>query len=179
MGVRGRRVVNNIDEPTLLGNIDDIILKAKRDGFINENVVNIEAIIKHNNILIKREDLPSSTSGYLTKKDNQWIIGVNQNHHIHRQRYTLAHEFAHFCLHKNENNHFEDEIFYRDENQTSIEYAANAFAANLLMPEDLVKIEIEKGIVTLKALASTFEVSILAIKNRILSLGYKIANDEE
>jgi len=28
------------------------------------------------------------------------IIGINSNHHPNRQRYTLAHELAHICLHR-------------------------------------------------------------------------------
>lgn len=179
MGVKGRRIVNNINEPTLLGNIDSIIANASKDGFIQGYNVNIESIIQQQNIQIKRVDLPSSTSGYLTKENDAWIIGINKNHHHHRQRYTLAHEFAHFCLHKSENDYFEDEIFFRDENQTSIEFAANAFAAKLLMPDEILNSAIQSGITSLKELAEKFDLSTLAIKHRILSLGYKITNDEE
>jgi Zn-dependent peptidase ImmA (M78 family) len=179
MGVRGRRIVKNVNEPTLLGNIDIIIENAKKDGFINQNVVDIKSIIEQNGIKLKFEDMPSSKSGYLTRIDGLWIIGVNSNHHVHRQRYTMAHEFAHYCLHKSENNFFEDEVFYRDEVQTSIEYAANTFAANLLMPNFLIDESIKKGIASLKELASRFNVSPLAVKSRILNLGYKIVNDEE
>lgn len=179
MGVKGRRVKNDIDEPTLLGNIDDIISNAKKEGFIKDGLVDIISIVKKYDIIINEDDLPPSISGYLTKVEGKWIIGINKNHHRHRQRYTLAHEFAHFCLHKSENNYFEDEIFYRDDIQTSIEYAANAFAAMLLMPTEEITKAIKEGLASLKQLAEKFDVSTLAVKNRVLSLGYKIANDEE
>lgn len=179
MGVRGRRIVQDINEPTLLGNIDDIISEAQKNGFVTDCSVNIEAILNRYNIEIKRVDMPPAKSGYLKKIENHWIIGVNRNHHPHRQRFTMAHEFAHYILHRDDNNFFEDEIFYRDENQTSIEFAANAFASKLLMPDDLIKMIIAGGVKSLKELALRFDVSTLAVKNRVISLGYKVINDEE
>jgi Zn-dependent peptidase ImmA (M78 family) len=179
MGVKGRRIVKNVNEPTLLGNIDDIIAKAKEDGFVNDCIVDIESIVKKENIDIKKEDLPSSISGYLIKINGRWTIGINKNHHVHRQRFTIAHEFAHYCLHKTDNDYFEDEVFFRDDVQTSIEYAANTFASILLMPNDLIAKVIKDGLISLKKLAAKFDVSTLAVKNRVLNLGYKLANDEE
>jgi Zn-dependent peptidase ImmA (M78 family) len=179
MGVRGRRLVNEVDEPTLLGDIDDIIKNAKRDGFIDENIVNIKAIVEQNGIQIREEELPSSKSGYLAKIDGQWVIGVNKSHGLRRKRFTIAHEFAHYCLHKSDKNYFVDTIFFRDDNVTSIEYTANAFAAKLLMPDNLVKHAISNGVVSLRELADLFDVSLLALKNRIAGLGYKVQDDEE
>jgi Zn-dependent peptidase ImmA (M78 family) len=179
MGVKGRRIITGIEEPTLLGDIDSIINDARTRGFISDYLVNIEAIIKSFDIAILKEDLPSTISGYLKKFGDKWTIGINKNHHIRRQRFTLAHEFAHFCLHRSDNGFFEDTIFFRDENLTSIEYAANTFAANLLMPEEAVRNLIRSGIVTIKDLSEKFNISTLAMKNRVISLGYKIKDDEE
>lgn len=179
MGVRGRRIVSDVNEPTLLGNIDDIIAQARRDGFIIDHKVDIESIIRQNGILIRYEDLPVNKSGYLVKENGKWIIGINKDHHIHRQRYTMAHEFAHFCLHKSDNNFFEDEVFFRDENLTSIEFAANSFAANLLMPKEEINRAISGGLNSLKELADRFNISMLAVKKRVTDLGYHISNDEK
>lgn len=179
MGVRGRRIVNNVDEPTLLGNIDDIIKKANEDGFITSNKVDIVSIVKDHGIIIKEELLPSTTSGYLAYVNESWIIGVNKNHSPRRKRFTIAHEFAHYCLHKSEKNYFVDAVFFRDNNPTSIEYFANTFAANLLMPEELIDCSIRSGILSLKDLADIFDVSLLALKNRLLHLGYQLEDDEE
>lgn len=179
MGVKGRRIINDVDEPTLLGDIDSIINKAKKDGFINGYSVDIKSIIEKQGIEIKYEEMPSTKSGYLRKVDNKWIIGVNRRHHVHRQKYTLAHEFAHYILHRAENNSFEDEVFYRDEVQTSIEYSANTFAAKLLMPEEIIEKAIKEGLTSLKELAAELNLSPLAVKSRILSMGYKLTNNEE
>lgn len=179
MGVKGRRIIKNVDEPTLLGDINDIIEKAKKAGFIDTERVDIVSIVKENGIKIIEENLPSTTSGYLAFVDDSWVIGVNVNHSSRRKRFTIAHEFAHFCLHKSEKNYFVDAIFFRDENLTSIEYTANSFAAKLLMPEEYIIKSIKDGILSLSDLADRFDVSVLALKNRIIGLGFKLEDDEE
>jgi Zn-dependent peptidase ImmA (M78 family) len=180
MGVKGRRNIETSDEPNLLGNIDEIIKAAKQNGFISSGEVDIKKIIQSNGIEIREEVLASSVSGYLVKENGKWIIGVNKNHHIRRQRFTLAHEFAHYNLHRTDLDYFEDEIFYRNEVRTSVEYAANAYASQLLMPEDLLKKAIlNEGLTTLKDLAELFNVSTLAVKNRVVTMGYKIKDDEK
>jgi Zn-dependent peptidase ImmA (M78 family) len=179
MGVRGRRIVQDVNEPTLLGDIDDIISKATKDGFVKGSVVDILQIVKSFGIVVNEVDLPSTKSGYLTKIDDKWVIGVNKNHSTRRKKFTIAHEFAHYCLHKSDKNNFVDTLFFRDENLTSIEYAANAFAAKLLMPDDPLNDAIKKGVVSLRELADIFDVSFLAIKKRVTGLGYKLEDDEE
>jgi Zn-dependent peptidase ImmA (M78 family) len=179
MGVRGRRIVKDVDEPTLLGNIDDIIKNAKKAGFIKNNKVDIYSIVKDQGIIIREEVLPNSKSGYLAFIDGFWIICVNKNHSPRRKRFTIAHEFAHYCLHRSEKNYFVDTVFFRDDNLTSIEYAANSFAAKLLIPDDFIIESINKGILSLVDLANRFDVSLLALKNRIVGLGYKLEDDEE
>jgi Zn-dependent peptidase ImmA (M78 family) len=179
MGVRGRRIVSDVNEPTLLGNIDDIIRAAKKDGLIGNYKVDIKAIVEENGITIKEIDLPSTKSGYLTCEEGKWIIGVNKNHSSRRKRFTIAHEFAHYILHRSDKDYFIDTVFFRDENQTSIEYFANSFAAKLLMPDELIKKALDKDILSLNELADTFEVSLLAVRNRIIAMGFKIKDNEE
>lgn len=179
MGSIGRRPqINNIkEEPSLLGDVNDIIRLLKEKELINDCKVNIEGLIKDRGVnLIYDDTLSSNQSGYLRKIDNGWVIGVNKRHNTKRQRFTLAHEFAHFVLHKDDgNNSFEDEIFFRDDNLTSIEYAANEFAAAILMPQNLVEECINNDISDIEELANKFDVSVIAMKNRVVSLGYKLA----
>ena len=179
MGSIGTRknITNPAQEPKLWGNVDDIVKDLATNGFINNGVVDIEKIITSKGIgIIYDDSLDSSQSGYLKKINGNWIIGVNKKHHKKRQRFTLAHEFGHFILHKNEDTMFEDEVLFRDENLTSIEYAANRFAAELLMPQNLFVSSIKKGETSLEDLAEKFEVSTLAVKNRVLTLGYSLKN---
>ena len=173
MGVLGRRINKKLDEPTLLGSISDIIKDAMINGFIKEFTVDIEAIVKKNGLKIVRDDLPSAISGYLKKVDDEWVIGVNKNHHPHRQRFTIAHEFAHYCLHKRDGSYFEDTTFFRKENDSSIEFKANEFAAELLMPAELIHKAIKKT-KKIVDLAELFKLSVQALKLRAKELGYNI-----
>jgi Zn-dependent peptidase ImmA (M78 family) len=181
MGTKGARNKISVkkDEPTLLGNVEDIIKRMNEEGFVIDGRVNIEDYIRKEGITIHYdEDLSSSQSGYLKKGDSNWIIGVNSKHNKKRQRFTMAHEYAHFILHKPDKIYFEDEIFFRDSNITSIEYAANEFASKILMLEDFIRATVAEGKTSLEKLAEDLDVSVLAIKNRVISLGYRLKNGE-
>lgn len=172
-----RNIATRAKEPKLWAGVDDIVADLKTQGFINGNVVDIERLIKSKGIGVVYDDtLTPSQSGYLRKTNGAWVIGVNKHHHRRRQRFTLAHEFGHFIMHKNDDMVFEDEVLFRDENLTAIEYAANRFAAELLMPQELFVASIKKGETSLEDLAEKFEVSTLAVKNRVLTLGYNLKN---
>ena len=107
-----------------------------------------------------------------------FTIGINSKHHPKRQRFTLAHELGHFCLHKGKNDVvFEDEVLYRIENSSSIEYAANEFASRLLIPQDRLEEKINEGVTDLKELSDFFDVSQDAMRYRVLSLNYKISTN--
>ena len=74
---------------------------------------------------------------------------------------------------------FQDTTFFRREKDwTSIEYEANSFAANILMPKDAIESAIDNDVITLKELSDRFGVSMVAMKNRLLSLNYKLVGDE-
>ena len=67
------------------------------------------------------------------------MIGVNEDHHSNRQRFSIAHEIAHFVLHHGDT--YIDKgyrVHFRDLESGSgtkrEEMEANAFAAALLMP---------------------------------------------
>jgi len=172
MGIR-KKALKKDDSPLLL-EVDDIIKKAKLEGNIENQVTNIEAIIKTNpDIRIKRVDMPSEESGSLKKcNDGTWELSVNNLHHINRQRFTLAHEYGHYCLHKDKQSVFTDEIFFRNANNDSMEYAANEFAAKILMPESDFRSLILTGTTSIRELALIFKVSASAIKIRAKQLGY-------
>ena len=73
---------------------------------------------------------------------------------------------------------FEDEVFYRIENLSSIEYAANEFAARMLIPEERLENKIEEGMTNLAELSDYFEVSQDAMRYRVLSLNYRVTTNE-
>ena len=90
-------------------------------------------------IKVLRHSLKDDDSGVLLVKDGRAIVILNSKHHENRQRFSLAHELAHYYLHRQEG----FEIFHRDQisslGMKRIEIEANTFAAELLMPEEELK----------------------------------------
>ena len=96
----------------------------------------------------------------------------------------MAHELGHFLLHKDKSNVFLDEapIFFRDERSSDgserEEIEANAFAAALLMPEEILREIIRnkpldaQDDVAVRRLATQFGVSIQALTIRLTRLGF-------
>lgn len=177
MGVRGIRRKGG--SPIKM-NVESILNYADSEKLIGTYSLDIDKLIRNYNIQLKSENLPPEISGKLNKnEDNIWTISINKQHSLSRQRYTIAHEFAHYCLHRNDNSDFEDTSFFRkEENKTMIEYEANQFAAELLMPEEKIKAAIDNDILTLKDLSEAFGVSLIAMKNRLSNLGYKLIGNE-
>jgi Zn-dependent peptidase ImmA (M78 family) len=115
---------------------------------------------------------------------NEPIILINKDHAPHRQRFSIAHELGHLQLHHlSKNIHVDKKSYYRDsksaEGLDDIEVAANKFAAELLMPEDIVRselgkyddfIDMDEDMVA--EMAKKFNVSTTAMGFRIQNLGY-------
>ena len=184
MGVRGRRKREFPDEPTLLKDVQSIIDNAIEKGFLKNYEVDIEQIVRNEGIILEKDfEMESSKSGSLSKdkKIGKWVIRVNGKHHIKRQRFTIAHEFAHYCLHKDEQGSFVDEeIYFRKDHESSIEYNADVFASEILMPKTLFEKAInEAKIKKIKELSDIFNVSTMAITIRAEKLGFKTKSHEK
>ncbi|MGC9954509.1 MAG: ImmA/IrrE family metallo-endopeptidase [Rhizomicrobium sp.] len=128
--------------------------------------------------------LDDELSGLAHIRDGVPILGINALHTPTRQRFTLAHELAHVVLHKPELEaavHVDRGSLRRDAVASAgtdpIEIEANAFAAELLMPEALVVAALNGKSVDLEdeeavlALAKKFKVSAAAMRFRLDSLG--------
>lgn len=180
MGIRGSRPnKSDYKEPDLLASVDDVIKRAQQQGLFDGEKLDIESLVrKDTKVDILFEDL-GSKSGSLKYDDRKqkWIIAVNKNHHKNRQRFTLAHEYGHYMLHREKNLNFEDTTFFRSSAMDSLEYAANQFAAKLLMPDHFVHKLIGEGIKNMGDLAERFDVSSNAMQYRVVSLGYKIKDN--
>ncbi len=129
------------------------IKKKAKEFFNKHNVhtlpVDIVRICNSEGFKVFEEYLPHGISGYIvTDKENiekyetNKVIIVNLADNPRRRRFTIAHELAHYALHKKEN---EDLYAHRDSGQNnSIEREADIFASNILMPEELLRDEISK-----------------------------------
>lgn len=153
--------------------------------------VNVHQIAESLNLTVFPYKL-NEVSGALIIESNQAYIGFNPTHGKERQRFTIAHEIGHYCLHclasdtaVRKDQLFVDKDFivkYRNANNYSVaelkqEQQANSFAAALLMPEEFIKAELEKPsyakleeIELINKLANLFEVSVPAMTFRLDNL---------
>jgi Zn-dependent peptidase ImmA (M78 family) len=151
------------------GYIEKIATQALQRVDLNEIPVPVEKIAKVFGLEVVEFPFHNKISGLLKKEDG--IIGVNQNHHPVRRRFTIAHELGHFLLGHGLGDVAQEEIiddsFDKSHPQ---EREANQFAASLLMPSDLIKKEIKKNGMDVETLSKTFGVSKQAITIRLLDL---------
>lgn len=145
--------------------------------------VDIVGILQSYNIAIKSQPLEDSMSSMLIIKNGRATIGINGTHHSNRQRFSLAHELGHYILHSKWTQVFLDAstIFFRDELASEgsdiEEIEANTFAAELLMPENVLRQIIRQQPLdafddkAVQKLAQRFEVSVQALTIRLTRLG--------
>jgi len=156
-----------------------------RKSMVTSPPVPIEKIAKALSIKILRSPLADDLSGLLVRHKGFKgpIIGVNSIHPRVRQRFTIAHEIAHYILHADEV-HIDRgfSVNFRDSRSSSAEYRAeieaNNFAAEILMPKMFLDNDLENGTVDmgdengLLELAERYGVSGQAMAFRIKNLGY-------
>jgi Zn-dependent peptidase ImmA (M78 family) len=101
-----------------------------------------------------------------------YAIFVNYTHPRGRQRFTIAHEIAHFVLHRDLiGDGVEDDALYRSKLSEWYETQANRMAADILLPAELVRESYSVyGIKSLAGLSTRFDVSGDAIRIRLREL---------
>jgi hypothetical protein len=96
-----------------------------------------------------------------------WHILINSADHPNRQRFTLAHEVAHYVLHRDLiESGVVDDTMYRSALGSGYETQANRLAADILMPVGLVA-KWRQRIPDAKDLARAFQVSPAAMDIRL------------
>jgi len=116
----------------------------------------------------------SGISGALVSTPDVTTILVNNTESPVRHRFTIAHELAHYVLHRDHNSPRESFISFRGAWSNPEERAANRFAANLLMPEKVLrKHHAEKILPLLWTLAEEFNVSQATMRYQLDSLGLR------
>ena len=94
-----------------------------------------------------------------------------------RQRFTIAHELAHCCLHSDnlEITHVELRMQNAEDNR---EIEANIFAGELLVPNEILLNEYKKFIIpSLTVLSDIFNVSVNVMEARLNYLGLSYMKD--
>ncbi len=159
--------------------------------------VNIERLIKGQGISLnksarseeigtegsaKRSSSNGEVIGEIRKNGEEYQILILGSDHYYRKRFTMAHELGHFVLHRDKLDRLRsisDSIEYQADGITEEEEReANAFAAEILMPEEKVK-EIfaetmrnqnNQESVTIEEMSKMFQVSKGAMKLRLYLL---------
>jgi Zn-dependent peptidase ImmA (M78 family) len=91
-------------------------------------------------VAVKAATLAPGISGELRPHEDGFIIRVNRHDPPRRQRFTVAHELAHYLLHRDQiGDGIEDDALYRSELSDAREAEANRLAADILMPLALVR----------------------------------------
>jgi Zn-dependent peptidase ImmA (M78 family) len=97
-----------------------------------------------------------------------YSIGVNATESLQRKRFTVAHEIAHFILHRNRiGDELQDDAMYRSGLSTWEEVQANKLAADILMPVKLIRQLQARGCISVSTLASALDVSEAAMRVRL------------
>jgi len=160
--------------------------------------VPIELVADRIGLRVEAAPLGSGVSGLLVIEGDRGTIGYNEEHPYVRQRFSIAHELAHWVLHRNDPDSpdlFIDStryvsVYLRDEQSSTgekkREVQANMFAAALLMPERLLRREIsgpdfdsldEEEMCA--ELATRFQVSHQAMSLRLATLGILLPAESE
>lgn len=118
---------------------------------------------------------PSHVSGLIERADPEvrassgYQIVIRKDDVERRKRFTIAHEIAHYILHRDQiGDRLQDNALYRSNLSSKAEAEANRMAADILMPRDLIE-EALRGPdqLCLERLATQFQVSNVAMAIRL------------
>lgn len=143
--------------------------------YVSDNTFDVLKYVETlHDVELKLEVLDDNVSGYIKKEGDKFVISINKAQTPLRQRFTLAHELGHYTIHKSQlTGQHTDISLFRDSNEDrlGIEYVANDFAAELLMPEDGFRNAIAEGENTPRQLSALFQVTEKAVLYRAYKLG--------
>lgn len=148
---------------------------------ISEPPIDVEKIAKClgidlNFVNFEDEDI----SGVLINKEGHVNIGINENHPLNRQRFTIAHEIGHYILHSDKplfvDERFRDKTSSEGKNPEEVD--ANTFAAELLMPEHFIREDMTQlknwDEESIRELAKKYQVSAESFVYRLSNLGFEL-----
>jgi len=116
--------------------------KALISPFLKDRPVKIASIARALGLEVKSATLRPRISGQIQLSETSasgYRIRINRHEAATRQRFTIAHEIAHYLLHRDHiGDGIEDSILYRSTLSDQREAEANRLGAHLLMPEKSV-----------------------------------------
>lgn len=139
-----------------------------------EPPVNVISIAEGLGFKVVPHDFPDTMSATIFLENNIKAIGVNKNHPNVRQSFSIAHELGHY-LSGHEDFSYERKTFiekdkrYLDPHHRD-EEEADEFAAELLMPDFMLKRDVLENKLDISALSKKYEVSEQAMTIQLVNL---------
>ena len=152
----------------------DPAVRAQIEAFQDAPPVRLPELARALGVPIKAATLGPGISGEIRPDaDGCFVIRINRHDPAKRQRFTVAHELAHYLLHRDEiGTGIEDDVLYRSSLSDRREQQANRLAADILMPGELLaearEAAEEKGVGDVVLyLADLFAVSEAAMRIKV------------
>lgn len=160
-----------------MGKFYSVELKLVNE-YRKEAPVNVKALAQALGLDVRFTSMEKEMSGRLLHNaPDRYVIEVNANHPETRQRFTIAHELGHYMLHRGI---IEDGVndsrayrtmsgtpYYNSKIGVNEETEANRFAANVLMPYELIEQLQKEGLAEAQKLAARLNVSKRAMEIRL------------
>jgi len=132
--------------------VQKLARKVLSDCGISDPPVDLLRILKSHGIeYVEVDDFPDTVSALIVESETRTYAAINSKEHLHRQRFSLAHELGHFFLHRGgradeiptiDNPPSED---WQEGGKAPAEAEADLFAGELLVPKDMLKRHYRKG----------------------------------
>ena len=108
-------------------------------NFTSEVPVKVGALAKALGLKVVLATLPMNISGLIQPDNGGFVVKVNRFESKERQRFTIAHEIAHYLIHRDRiNSGIVDSVLYRSKLSSRMEAEANRLAADIVMPTEAV-----------------------------------------
>lgn len=103
--------------------------------------VDLNGLAKRLGLSVKAATLDPGKSGEIRPDGTGgYVVKVNRHDSLARQRFTVAHEIAHYLLHREHiGTGISDDALYRSNQSNEIEWEANRLAADIVMPTKAVQ----------------------------------------
>lgn len=169
--------------PTLRGtNTAEVAGAVRRLAGQEQPPIDLDAVLLAANVRWVAEPMPAALAGLVVQAGNTPVIAVRREDNWRRQRFTTAHELGHILLSHHDTFHVDlngadgvpADYDWRQER------AANEFAAALLMPAQLLQIDLGAAEwPSTRQLAVRYRVSLQAMSIRLNGLGLDVAATSE
>jgi Zn-dependent peptidase ImmA (M78 family) len=141
-----------------------------RDAGLTSPPIDVHAAAAHCGLQVRLiAEMPDRVSGLLYRGSLAPVIAVNARHSPARRRFTIAHEIWHW---KTDAGAVNLHVDAEGQEHSWAEQAADAFAAELLMPEEPLQSEYARN-PDRRALCWRFGVSSRALARRLQELGLR------